>query len=34
MKEVFLNVELKVIYVGSGLKVIGEIIPSARPYLR
>ena len=31
LKEIFLNVVLIAIYVGSGLKVIGEFIPSTRP---
>ena len=30
LKEIFLNVVLIAIYVGSGLKVIGEFIPSTR----
>ena len=34
LKEVFLNVALKAMCAGGGLKFIGEFIPRTRPYIR
>ena len=33
LKKAFLNVMLQAIYAGNSLKVVGEFVPSTRPYI-